>query len=153
MDMNLWTIRVFMLLVANCFGFGENKEVIPPTRTAYTPTQLLLLYSHGQSAHAGNTRPNMDSTCIAKEPLRRKRGKAGGFKKRMRRQTLKPFLPSIIVGNVQSLNNKMDEVCSNIKYLSEFWNVSLLSFTEIWLAGSHVDAHAKVFISCIVIGQ
>ncbi|KAJ8018987.1 hypothetical protein HOLleu_42697 [Holothuria leucospilota] len=48
------------------------------------------------------------------------------------------------MGNIQSLNNKMDELCSNIKYFSEFRNVSLLSFTETWLTDCHGDAHARV---------
>ncbi|KAJ8020889.1 hypothetical protein HOLleu_40600 [Holothuria leucospilota] len=64
---------------------------------------------------------------------KRKRGKAGGIKKRLKRHKFKPFLPSIIMGNVQSLNNKTGELHGNVRCLQEFKNISLMSFTETWL--------------------
>ena len=40
----------------------------------------------------------------------RKRGKRGGVRVRNRKWGFKPFLPSAIIGNVQSLQNKLDEL-------------------------------------------
>ncbi|PIK39885.1 hypothetical protein BSL78_23277 [Apostichopus japonicus] len=81
---------------------------------------------------------------IPKEIKKRKRGKPGGVKRRIRRQKCKPFLPTIIMGNVQSLSNKIDELCANVNYLNEFRNASLMSFTETWLTEHHNDAHVSV---------
>ncbi|KAJ8046645.1 hypothetical protein HOLleu_05396 [Holothuria leucospilota] len=43
------------------------------------------------------------------------------------------------MGNVQSLKNKMDELHSCVRYLQEFRQISLMSFTETWLDGSVAD--------------
>ncbi|PIK46347.1 hypothetical protein BSL78_16796 [Apostichopus japonicus] len=48
------------------------------------------------------------------------------------------------MGNVQSLSNKIDELCANVNYLNEFRNASLMSFTETWLTEHHNDAHVSV---------
>ena len=61
---------------------------------------------------------------------KRKRGKAGGIKKRMNRLKQKYLLPSIIMGNVQSLVNKIDKISANCKYLHGVCNASMLLFTE-----------------------
>ncbi|KAJ8039549.1 26S proteasome non-ATPase regulatory subunit 5 [Holothuria leucospilota] len=76
---------------------------------------------------------------VFEEMKRRKRGRAGGVKKRMKQCGNRPYLPTIIMGNVQSLCNKMDELCGSVKYLSDFRNASILSFTETWLTDNHTD--------------
>ncbi|XP_071843761.1 uncharacterized protein [Apostichopus japonicus] len=70
---------------------------------------------------------------------KRRRGKAGGVKKRQKRCKGKPFLPSIIMGNVRSLNNKIDELQANARYFQEFRDISLMSFTETWLNDNITD--------------
>ena len=56
----------------------------------------------------------------------------------------KPLLPSMILGNVQSLQNKMEELCPNVKYANEFRSASLMSFTETWLSENVADSHVNV---------
>ncbi len=53
----------------------------------------------------------------------------------------KPVLPSLIMGNVQSITNKTDELAANVRYMQDFRNVSVMSFTESWLNDKHQDEH------------
>ena len=43
------------------------------------------------------------------------------------------ILPSILLANVQSLDNKLDEVRSQISYQRDIKNCNILCFTESWL--------------------
>ena len=45
----------------------------------------------------------------------------------------KPTLPSIVIGNVRSINNKIEELTSYVRYDDKFKSCSLLCFTETWL--------------------
>ena len=75
---------------------------------------------------------------------RRKRGKAGGIKKRLQRRKCRPYLPSVIMGNVRSIRNKTDELLANTRYMSEFRNISIMSFTETWLKETDTDDHVHI---------
>ncbi|XP_039509538.1 uncharacterized protein LOC120464222 [Pimephales promelas] len=64
----------------------------------------------------------------------RKRGRRGGVRRRLRRTGLRRLpLPSIILGNVQSLRNKVDELQANVKFIPEFKNACIIALTETWL--------------------
>jgi hypothetical protein len=69
----------------------------------------------------------------------RKRGKSGGVRKRLRRQKHRPYMPTTIMGNVRSLSNKMDELSGCVKFLGNFRDASIISFTETWLTDRHND--------------
>ena len=75
--------------------------------------------------------PTTTTINIPKELNRRKRGKAGGLRRRIRACKQKPYLPSVIMGNVQSLINKIDEISENFQYFHDFRTASVMSFTEI----------------------
>lgn len=53
-----------------------------------------------------------------------------------RRTRLKQSVRSIIMGNVRSLGNKIDVLCTLIRTQMEYVEGSILCFMEIWL---HVD--------------
>ena len=42
-------------------------------------------------------------------------------------------LPSVLMANVQSLDNKMDELKAHISYHHDIKNCNILRFTELWL--------------------
>ena len=46
-----------------------------------------------------------------------KRGRKGGIRARAKRNRHRLSLPSIIFGNVRSLNNKVDELPARVRYL------------------------------------
>ena len=64
---------------------------------------------------------------------RRKRGKKGGVRKRLRDKAHRPPLPSILLANVQSLENKLDELRARIRFQRDMRDCNILCFTETWL--------------------
>uniref|UniRef100_A0AAZ3NT85 Uncharacterized protein n=1 Tax=Oncorhynchus tshawytscha TaxID=74940 RepID=A0AAZ3NT85_ONCTS len=71
---------------------------------------------------------------ICKRKKHRHRGhRAGCLVRTGRRQVGKLPLPSILLANVQSLDNKLDEVRSQISYQQDVKNCNILCFTESWL--------------------
>ena len=120
-------------------GFGYNDFETPVSPLTYSSDELRELntaFSRGV--------PTTTTINIPKEPNRRKRGKAGGLRRRIRACKQKPYLPSVIMGNVQSQINKIDEISANVQYFHDFRTGSVMSFTETWLRNSHNDALVEV---------
>ncbi len=65
--------------------------------------------------------------------LRRKRGRRGGFRERLRRRSSKSPLPSVILSNVRSLAPKIDELCAITKTCFKYRESNLMVLTESWL--------------------
>lgn len=70
---------------------------------------------------------------IPKEMRRRCRA---GAKCQVRKTSYKPYLPSITVGNVSSLANKIDELAALARSQREYGQSSVLCFMKTWL---HMD--------------
>ncbi|KAJ8361755.1 hypothetical protein AAFF_G00427850, partial [Aldrovandia affinis] len=64
---------------------------------------------------------------------RKRRGKRAGILCRSRTRFCNPPLPSILLANVQSLDNKMDELHARINFQRDIANCCVLVFTETWL--------------------
>jgi len=58
-------------------------------------------------------------TDVPRELRRRKQGCCAGVERRARKISFKPVLPSIIMGNLRSLVNKMDELTAVTRHQSE----------------------------------
>ncbi|KAI3370677.1 hypothetical protein L3Q82_007089 [Scortum barcoo] len=74
---------------------------------------------------------------------RRKRGSRAGVLVRLRkrkRENRPPPLPSILLANVQSLDNKLDELRSRMAFQRDIKNCNVLVFTETWLDPSIPDS-------------
>jgi hypothetical protein len=65
--------------------------------------------------------------------LRRKRGRRGGLRQRIRRLKHKIPLPTVILGNVESLKNKIDELAALARYDAMYRNCCAMMLTETWL--------------------
>ena len=63
----------------------------------------------------------------------RRRGRWSGLLVRLRRRAHRAPLPSILLANVQSLDNKEDEIRARIAFLTDFRDCNVLCFTETWL--------------------
>ena len=92
---------------------------------------------------------NLDFTTFAKSTLPKdicesKRGIKGGVKQRLRKLGCKPYLRSLILENVRSLQNKMEELCTNVKYANEFRSARLMCFTENWLSENVSVSHVNI---------
>ncbi|KAK1803583.1 hypothetical protein P4O66_020997 [Electrophorus voltai] len=79
---------------------------------------------------------------------KRPRGKRAGIRNRLRARAHRAPLPSILLANVQSLDNKLDELRARIKFQRDIQDCNLLCFTESWLnpaVPSHAIQLAKFF--------
>ena len=63
----------------------------------------------------------------------RKRGKRGGVAIRLRRRKFRLPLPTILLGNAQSLNNKISELSACCRFLSQFREANVIALSETWL--------------------
>ena len=63
----------------------------------------------------------------------RKRGKRGGVRARLRAQPTRPAIPSILLANVRSLDNKMDEIRLMGSANRKVSDCCVVVFTETWL--------------------
>ncbi|KAK1802485.1 hypothetical protein P4O66_022156, partial [Electrophorus voltai] len=64
---------------------------------------------------------------------KRPRGKRAGVRNRLRARAHRATLPSILLANVQSLDNKLDNLRARIKFQMDIRDCNLLCFTESWL--------------------
>lgn len=72
---------------------------------------------------------------------KRPRGKRGGVKQALRARVHKPPLPSILVANVQSLNDeKVDDLRLRFACERDIRNCNILVLTETWLHPSREDS-------------
>ncbi|KAI5620514.1 gastrula zinc finger protein XlCGF28.1-like [Silurus asotus] len=68
-----------------------------------------------------------------RDPYRRLRGKRAGVRNRLRARAHRAPLPSILLANVQSLENKLDDLRARVKFQRDIRDCNLLCFTETWL--------------------
>ncbi|XP_053493480.1 uncharacterized protein LOC128615428 [Ictalurus furcatus] len=77
---------------------------------------------------------------IPEEIRRRRRGSRAGLKRRERKKRYKPFIPSVITGNVRSLSNKMEELTALTRLQREYRECSIMCFTKTWLNDLSTDS-------------
>ena len=70
---------------------------------------------------------------IRRRKRRRYRGRRSGCLVRIRRPVCKLPLLSVLLANVQSLDNKIGKLWSQISYQRNIKNCNILCFTELWL--------------------
>ncbi|KAL0152385.1 hypothetical protein M9458_052108, partial [Cirrhinus mrigala] len=68
-----------------------------------------------------------------RDAKRRPRGKRAGIRNRLRARAHRTPLPSILLANVQSLENKLDDLRARAKFQRDIRDCNLLCFTETWL--------------------
>ncbi len=70
----------------------------------------------------------------------RKRGKRAGVLVRLRRRAFRPPLPTILLANVQSLDNKLCELRARISYQRETRECCIICLTETWMSAMVPDS-------------
>ncbi len=88
--------------------------------------------------------PNFYSQNPIRIKSKRKRGKKGGVKSRMRRRRYNPVVPTIMTGNARSLNNKIDELETCVKSLYEYRDASFICFSESWFKEDCPDSSVQL---------
>ena len=66
-------------------------------------------------------------------------GRRAGRLLRIRRRSNKPPFPSILLANVQSLDNEIDDLRGGLNYQRDIQNCNILCFTELWLNDDTVN--------------
>ncbi len=67
------------------------------------------------------------------------RGNSAGIRNRLRKRAHSPPLPSILLANVQSLENKMDDLRARISFQQDIRDCNIICLTETWLTPSVPD--------------
>ncbi len=67
------------------------------------------------------------------------RGKRAAIRNRLRKRAHSPPLPSILLANVQSLDNKMDDLRARISFQRDIRDCNILCLTETWLTPTVPD--------------
>ncbi|TWW65035.1 hypothetical protein D4764_22G0006820 [Takifugu flavidus] len=125
-----------VLLISSLFDTASGDPSQSRGSLVYSRDQLFALRS---SAPLPKERPD-----VPPELMRTKRGCRAGVERRARRRRYRPVLPSIIMGNVRSLPNKMDELAALTRHQREYRESSLLLFTETWLTALTPDTAAQL---------
>ncbi len=78
-------------------------------------------------------------------PRRRKKhcGKRAKIRNRLRERAYSPPLPSILLANVQSLENKMDDLRASISFQRDIRDYNILCLSETWLTPSVPDTAVR----------
>lgn len=106
----------------------------------YTYTRDVLLNLRRNATSKPVLDPELDIIGVKT----RKRGRRGGTKVKNRRREYKPVFPSVIMGNVRSLCNKVDELSACVRYDRTYRQSSLMCFTESWLTEKIPESHVKL---------
>ncbi len=70
---------------------------------------------------------------------RKHHGRRAGIRDILRKRALSPPLPSILLANVQSLENKMDDLRARISFQRDIRDCNIFCLTETWLTPSVPD--------------
>ncbi|XP_019223006.1 uncharacterized protein LOC109205037 [Oreochromis niloticus] len=146
----MWIETVFVLLAAvELLLLSRNGTAahLLHAWTVYSRDQLIALMPAGSLA-----RPTEVPAEIWRKTHRGGRGQGQKRRKKetVRQQRLKarrrykPCLPSIVMGNVRSLLNKIDELSALVRSQREYQECSLMCFTESWMHQDIPDENASV---------
>ncbi len=67
------------------------------------------------------------------------RGNSAGIRNRLRKRAHSPPLPSFLLANVQSLENKMDDLRARISFQRDIRDCNIICLSETWLTPSVPD--------------
>ncbi|KAK1799610.1 hypothetical protein P4O66_000381 [Electrophorus voltai] len=118
--------------------FLRSPSVYTTTRISYNRDALISLNIHSTHLKPPLTPDPRWPMEILREnkgcdARKRPRGKRASIRNRLRARAHRAPLPSILLDNVQSLDNKLDDLWARIKFQRDIQDCNLLCFTESWL--------------------
>ncbi len=120
-------------------------------------TSALITYDKGALLDIGNRFTNLVQDTLSPNPSwpleilrnaenkghrrrnKKHRGNSAGIRNRLRKRAHSPPLPSILLANVQSLENKMDDLRARISFQLDIRDCNIICLTETWLTPSVPD--------------
>ncbi len=136
-----WRIFTFSFYTHNvCTIYLRNKRTLLDIGHRYT-NLLQDTLSTNPSWPLELLRNTEENKGHLNNPRRRKKhcGKRAGIRNRLRERARSPPLPSILLANVQSLENKMDDLRARISFQRDIRDCNILCLTEKWLTPSVPD--------------
>lgn len=133
---------VFLNFLEHVFCLPTGYDLPENPRLAYSRDFLLQLQFHPYyQATVTETIPeeitrkrSIQMESSQNKKVTRRGRKKGGIRARLKREKCKyRSLPSVIMANVRSLRNKIDELQANVNYMHQYRTASILAFTETWL--------------------
>ena len=113
------------LVIVDCDSHGNRTPI------TYERSQLLQLRDHTDIGNLViDMPPNLDQDTSLK---RRKRGKRGGLRRKVRDRNSRTPLPTLVLSNLRSLRKQLTDLEASVKFMFEFRESCLLCFTETWL--------------------
>ncbi|KAK0135720.1 hypothetical protein N1851_028397 [Merluccius polli] len=111
-------------------------------RIVYSREALLNIEKahHELKSDLFNYLPHLDTNYTRPARPRRRRGKRGGLHARLKARATRPPLPSLLLANVRSLENKMDELRARTTTQCEIRECCALIFTETWTKDNTPDS-------------
>ncbi|KAK1784837.1 hypothetical protein P4O66_018184 [Electrophorus voltai] len=107
----------------------------------FTPSPYLILILRSWSCDCADDVNSFSPENKGRDARKRPRGKRAGVRNGLRARAYRAPLPSILLANVQSLDNRLDDLRARIKFQRDIWDCNLLCFTESWLNPA-VPSHA-----------
>ncbi|KAK7882814.1 hypothetical protein WMY93_028988 [Mugilogobius chulae] len=141
-----WLLSGLILLVAllkliACLNHGNAAGSVTQ-RIQYT-REFLLQY---------NVKSPVDNATLSKiqehkllPQRKRKRGKKGGVRQRVKRLKHRLPLPTCLLLNAQSLRAKTEELTANLRYLHQYRGACMLAITETWLDENIPSANVEPY--------
>ncbi len=144
--LNLCFYLLFYIFILSIFSRITSVLFIYDKRTLLDTalTCFRTLYpriQHGHWRYFGAPRWTK-ATWIIPGGKRNSRRRAG-IRNRLRERAHSPPLPSILLANVQSLENKMDDLRARISFQRDIRDCNILCLTETWLTPSVPDTDVR----------
>ena len=128
---------IMLCLSDLCSGHRPEDHTQQHGGFVYTRNELLRLRLPPYPPSSRPLMPTVNTTHDASN--KRKRGRRGGVKNRLRKRSAKPPLPSVVFANVQSLYNKIDELHAKCRYDNVYREACVVAFSETWLNSTRPD--------------
>ncbi|KAK4324485.1 hypothetical protein Pmani_004892 [Petrolisthes manimaculis] len=108
------------------------------------PAEFINDISRLQEVQASHNEKEYSENATTKKHRKRRRGRRSGVRVRMRRRGMKTPLPAITFGNIRSIRNKMNELCTNCKFIQEYRDSAVIALTETWLQDRDADSTVTI---------
>ncbi len=139
----IWIIFIIIWIISDCAVLSIQSNDVGAGH-GFTYSRDRLLFFRGSIHCQLNPSILIPPDITLTSGLRRKRGRRGGVRCRLRRRAFKTPLPSIILSNVRSLKNKLDLLHAKCLMDASFREACVLAVTESWLDESVPDAEVAL---------
>ena len=130
---------------ANATPYSRFRRVNELAQSPPCLKPALLQYNRAElTALNVSSRVSLPPNVSTDVPKRRKRGRKGGVRERSRRMKFGTPLPTMVMGNTQSMRNKMDELEACVHFNSEYRESAMIGLSETWLDENVTDTEINL---------